>query len=92
VEETGRAYGTLFLLPPIQTPDSAAVAARSIASMNALLRVPIAFETGANYLHRQPGEMSDGALFAAVAEAADCASSWICQSLVQREKWSTTGF
>jgi uncharacterized protein (UPF0276 family) len=72
VEETGREYGTLFLLPPIQTPDSVAVAARSIASMRALLSAPIAFETGVNYLRRQPGEMSDGAFFAAVAEAADC--------------------
>jgi uncharacterized protein (UPF0276 family) len=72
VEETGRQYGTLFLLPPIQTPDSVAVAARSIASMRAVMPVPVAFETGVNYLRPQPGELSDGAFFAAVAAAADC--------------------
>jgi uncharacterized protein len=72
VEEMGREYGTLFLLPPIQTPDSVAVAARSIASMRGVVSVPVAFDTGVNYLRPQPGELSDGSFFAAVAEAADC--------------------
>jgi uncharacterized protein (UPF0276 family) len=72
VQESGQEYGTLFLLPPVQTPDSVAMAARSIASMRALVPVPVAFETGVNYLRPQPGELSDGAFFAAVAEAADC--------------------
>ncbi|MGY1617382.1 DUF692 family multinuclear iron-containing protein [Geodermatophilus sp. SYSU D00691] len=72
VADRGRTYGTLFLLPPVQTPASVAVAARNIASMKAGLPAPFAFETGVNYLRPQPGEMSDGAFFAAVAEEADC--------------------
>ena len=36
------------------------------------LGVPLAFETGVNYLARRPDEMDDGAFVAAVAEGADC--------------------
>jgi uncharacterized protein len=70
--DAGRDSGTLFLLPPVQTPASVAVAVANIAAMQAALPVPFAFETGVNYLRPQPGELTDGAFFAAVAEQADC--------------------
>ncbi|MEA2416308.1 MAG: uncharacterized protein QOI58_2965 [Thermoanaerobaculia bacterium] len=73
-----RAYGdgvpfnAGFLLPPLQTragATAAAVMARSLASR---LPVPLAVETGVNYLRPRPSEMSDGAFVAAVADGADC--------------------
>jgi uncharacterized protein len=67
-----REHGTLFLLPPVQTPAAVAVAAANIRRMQQAVGVPFAFETGVNYLRPQPGELTDGAFFAAVAEAADC--------------------
>jgi uncharacterized protein (UPF0276 family) len=65
-------FNTGFFLPPVQTVASANLAAENIARLSARLPVPFAFETGVNYLRRQPGEMADGAFFAAVAEQADC--------------------
>jgi hypothetical protein len=59
-------------MPPSQTEAAVMVAAENIARRQALTRRPIAFETGVNYFSPRPGEMSDGAFFAAVAEAADC--------------------
>ena len=61
-----------FLLPPVQSPESVALAAANIRTVTAHLPVPFAFETGVSYLQPASGEMSDGAYFAAVAEAADC--------------------
>ena len=61
-----------FLLPPCQSEDGVAVAAANIRRRASLLGRPFAFETGVNYLAPRPGEMDDGAFFAAVAEAADC--------------------
>lgn len=67
-----RDYNTGFLLPPLQSPEAVAIAGENIRRLMARLPVPFAFETGVNYLHPQSGEMSDGAFFAAVAEAAGC--------------------
>lgn len=61
-----------FLLPPVQSPDSVALAASNIETVKAHLPVPFAFETGVSYLQPMEGELSDGAFFAAVADAADC--------------------
>lgn len=61
-----------FLLPPLQSTQTVAVAAANIGDLSARLPVPFAFETGVNYLRPMPGEMSDGAFFRAVAEASDC--------------------
>ena len=61
-----------FLLPPRQTPETVALAAGKLRSLAEALGMPIAFETGVNYLRPQPGEMSDGEFFRSVAEAADC--------------------
>ncbi len=61
-----------FLLPPCQSDDGVALAAANIRGRAAALGSRFAFETGVNYLPPQPGEMPDGAFFAAVAQAADC--------------------
>jgi uncharacterized protein len=68
----GREFFGGFLLPPVQTMQGARIAAANIRAVKDLLHVPFAFETGVNYLTPLPGEMSDGAFFAAVAEQADC--------------------
>jgi len=68
----GGPFSTGFLLPPLQTPAGVEAAAASIRSVAPHLPVPFAVETGVNYLQPRPGEMSDGAFVAAVAEAADC--------------------
>jgi uncharacterized protein len=65
-------YHTGFLMPPVQTPATVAVAAANIRALQRLLPVPFAFETGVNYLRPRPGELSDGAFFGAVAETAEC--------------------
>jgi uncharacterized protein len=72
VRAAGREFFGGFLLPPVQSPAAVRLAARNIRAVAGLLPVPFAFETGVNYLERLPGEMTDGAFFAAVAEEADC--------------------
>lgn len=72
---TSTGLGTVhtgFLLPPAQTEDAVAVAARNLRLLQAAVGRPIAFETGVNYLRPQRGQMSDGDFFAEVAEEADC--------------------
>ena len=64
--------GTGFLLPPLQVPRTVALAARHLRLLRESLPVPVAFETGVNYLRCQSGEMSDGRFFARVAQEADC--------------------
>jgi uncharacterized protein (UPF0276 family) len=61
-----------FLLPLPQTTEAVHHAADRIEAIAELVQRPVLFETGANYLHPGDDEMSDGAFFAAVAEAADC--------------------
>jgi uncharacterized protein len=63
---------TSFFLPPRQTPAGVAVATDNLRRLQNIARVPVAFETGVNYLQRRSDEMSDGDYFAAVANAADC--------------------
>lgn len=63
---------TGFLLPPLQTPELVTIVAGNIANLRDSLPVPFAFETGANYLQPQPGELTDGEFFAAVADSANC--------------------
>ncbi|MET0981728.1 MAG: DUF692 family multinuclear iron-containing protein [Telluria sp.] len=60
-----------FLLPARQSPAAVRVAAHNIDAFRRALGRPVAFETGVNYLRRQPGEMDDGEFFAAVSRAAD---------------------
>ncbi|NHZ35947.1 multinuclear nonheme iron-dependent oxidase [Massilia rubra] len=66
-------FNTGFLLPPVQSAQTVALAAANIRALSAQLPVPFAFETGVNYLRPMHGEMSDGAFFGAIAEEADCA-------------------
>jgi hypothetical protein len=61
-----------FLLPPQQTIDAVAVAAHNIRDLAARVALPMAFETGVNYLKTCPGELEDGEFFASVARCADC--------------------
>lgn len=67
---TTRATG--LVLPPSYTLAGVAVAVRRISALRERLGVPVAFEIGTNYLQKRPGELSDGAFFAAIAELADC--------------------
>ncbi|MFN8194540.1 MAG: DUF692 family protein [Nocardioidaceae bacterium] len=61
-----------FLLPPVQTPEAVAAAARHIASYQDRLDRPFLVETPTNYLQPVAGDLRDGEYVAAVAEAADC--------------------
>lgn len=61
-----------FLLPPIQSPESVACAVDNIRFLKRHLPVPLAVETGVNYLKPLPSEMPDGEYFRCVAEQADC--------------------
>jgi uncharacterized protein (UPF0276 family) len=72
VRRRGRANDVGFLLPPVQSAEGVALAASNIRAVAAHLPVPFAFETGVSYLQPTPGELSDGAYFASVAEAAGC--------------------
>lgn len=58
-------------LPPHQSEASVTVAAEKIRALGESLDLPVAFETGVNYLREQPGELPDGAFYAGVAKTAD---------------------
>lgn len=61
-----------FLLPPLQSASHAFNVARNIRAFARRMPVPVAFETGVNYLAPQPGELDDGIFFRTVADVADC--------------------
>jgi uncharacterized protein len=61
-----------FFLPPRQTEGGVPVYVDAIGQLGVELQVPIAFETGVNYLRPRGDELSDGAFVTAVADAADC--------------------
>lgn len=61
-----------FLLPPLQTEEGVALAARNIRRFARGTGSPVAIETGVAYFARKPFEMPDGAFVARIAEAADC--------------------
>lgn len=65
------AFQTGFFLPPRQTDDGVSVVVDSIRRLQSELGIPLAFETGVNYLAARSDEMADGAFVAAVAERAD---------------------
>lgn len=62
---------TGVLLAPPQTQEAVEVAAANINYLRHGVGVPVAFETGVNYLAPRTGELSDGAFFRAVAQASD---------------------
>jgi uncharacterized protein (UPF0276 family) len=65
-------FSTGFFLPPRQTPKGVQTVTTSIRDLQEALPVPIAVETGVNYLRPRSDEMSDGAFVGAVADSADC--------------------
>ena len=65
-------FATGFFLPPRQTTQGVRTVTRSIGMLQDMLGVPIAVETGVNYLRPRTDELSDGDFVAAVAESADC--------------------
>lgn len=68
----GEEFHAGMFLTQVQTERAVHAVAANIRAMQAMLPVPLAFETPANYLRPRAGEMSDGAFFGAIAEEADC--------------------
>jgi uncharacterized protein (UPF0276 family) len=66
------ACATGFLLPPLQTEQGVRAVAHTIRRIKSALDLPLAVETGVNYLERRPWEMEDGTFVARVVELADC--------------------
>lgn len=75
-----------FLLPPAQTTAGAEVAAEHVRAYHAAARLPFLVETGVNYLRPRPGELSDGAYIAGVAERADCGILLDLHNLLTNER------
>jgi uncharacterized protein len=65
-------FSTGFFLPPRQTAEGVETAVSSIRDLQKILPVPIAVETGVNYLRPRADEMPDGDFVAAVSQRADC--------------------
>jgi len=65
-------FCTGFFLPPRQTQEGVETVATSIRDLQNALPVPIAVETGVNYLRQRFDEMPDGVFVAVVVESADC--------------------
>ena len=79
-------HWTGFLLPPVQDQHSVDNAASRIDDMRRAVGVPVAFETGVNYLRPQPDEMPDGLFVRRVAEAADCGILLDLHNLLTNER------
>jgi uncharacterized protein (UPF0276 family) len=65
-------FATGFFLPPRQTMHGVRVATAGIRDLQTALPVPVAVETGVNYLRPRRDELADGEFVARVIEAADC--------------------
>ena len=63
---------TGFFLPPRQTADGLDVYTRAIRRLAAAVEVPLAIETGVNYLRPRSDEIPDGEFVAGVVEMSDC--------------------
>jgi len=68
----GREYVTNYMLPPLQTNAGIEAAVKTIREMQSHLPVPIAVETGVNYMRTIPSHISDGNFIRRVVEKADC--------------------
>ncbi len=82
----GRRIDAGFLLPPAQTWVGVDAAADHIATYHAAAPLPFLIETGVNYLQPRPGELSDGAYIASVAESSDCAILLDLHNLLANER------
>jgi uncharacterized protein len=65
-------FFTGFFLPPRQTEAGIDIYVSAIRSLRTDLGVPMAIETGVNYLRPRPDEIPDASFMAEVAERADC--------------------
>ena len=65
-------FFTGFFLPPRQTDRGIELYRRAVIDLRDALGVPIAVETGVNYLRPRPDEIPDGEFMAVLAERADC--------------------
>lgn len=65
-------FFTGFFLPPRQTAAGVEVYVQAIRRLATALEVPLAVETGVNYLRPRPEEIADGEFVAEVVERADC--------------------
>jgi len=65
-------FFTGFFLPPRQTAEGIRVYKKAIARLQEALAVPLAVETGVNYLRPRSDEMHDGEFVAELVESADC--------------------
>jgi uncharacterized protein len=65
-------FATGFFLPPRQTIAGIETVTTSIRDLQDALPVPIAVETGVNYLRPREDELPDGEFVARVVETADC--------------------
>lgn len=61
-----------YLLPPVPTAGTVDAAVAHIADFQQRYDRPFLVETPVNYLRPVPGDLSDGAFVAAIAERADC--------------------
>jgi uncharacterized protein (UPF0276 family) len=75
-----------FLLPPAQTWAGVDAAAGHVAAYHAAAALPFLIETGVSYLKPRPGELSDGAFVAAVADRSDCAILLDLHNLLANER------
>jgi uncharacterized protein (UPF0276 family) len=82
----GEAVWTGFFLPPRQTAAGVQTAAARLDEMRRALGVPVAFETGVNYLRPREDELDDGAFFRAVAQTADCGILLDLHNLLANER------
>jgi uncharacterized protein len=65
-------FSTGFFLPPRQTPKGVEAVTTSIRDLQEAIPVPIAVETGVNYMQPRPDEIPDGSFVATVTDTADC--------------------
>jgi uncharacterized protein (UPF0276 family) len=65
-------FATGFFLPPRQTELGIETVTASIRALRGSLPVPIAVETGVNYLRPRADELPDGEFVSRVVEATDC--------------------
>jgi uncharacterized protein len=65
-------FFTGFFLPPRQTAAGLEVYVQAIERLAAALQVPVAVETGVNYLHPRPDETPDGEFVAELVDRANC--------------------
>jgi uncharacterized protein (UPF0276 family) len=82
----GQLYHPLFLLPPLQTPEGVRAAVKSVTAFQAAMGIPVAVETGVNYLARQDGELPDGEFIAQVVDGADCGILLDLHNLVSNQR------